>query len=138
LLVFSAHGRFVYHRLRGIDRSYRYGLPHWRDTLVCRSYEQKGIGYANYFGAQDYGISLSDPSWVCEQIRQIPSLAIVHYSAKAWHGVHDVYACKKLSEIEPERISAALYWKHRLRDHTPGKIVQVMQTLGLRRGGSSA
>ncbi len=126
LLVFSAHGLLVYYRIKGIDRSYNYGLPHWRDTLVCHSYERNGMGYANYAQSADYGISLSNPAWVCDQIRRIPELTMVHFSASAWHNYHDVYACRRLSDNQiVNSTSSIAYWKSKVRNLTPRKLVQV-------------
>jgi SAM-dependent methyltransferase len=131
LLVFSAHGLLIYYRIKGIDRSYNYGLPRWRDPLVCHSYERKGMGYANYSGSEDFGISLSNPAWVCDQIRRIPELTMVYFSASSWHKYHDVYACRRLADnqIVPPTSSSA-YWKSRARDLTPRKLIQLAKTLG--------
>jgi SAM-dependent methyltransferase len=131
LLVFSTHGLLVYLRVMGMDLSYNYGLPHWRDTLVCYSYERDGIGYANYQNSKEYGISLSTPSWVCDQIRQIPELTIVHFSANAWCKVHDIYACKRLADnqiVTPT--SSKAYWMSKARELSPPQLVRLAKTFG--------
>jgi SAM-dependent methyltransferase len=133
LLVFSAHGLSVYRRLMGVDRSHDYGLPYWRDPLVCRSYERNGIGYANYQNSKEFGISISSPAWVCDQIRQIPKLTTVHFAANAWCKVHDIYACRKLPDnqiVTPT--SSRAYWLNKAHDLTPRKVVQLAKTLGFR------
>jgi SAM-dependent methyltransferase len=133
ILVFSAHGFVVYLRIKGIDRSYGYGLPHWRGTLVCHSYERDGMGYAHYSPTKDFGISLTGPSWVCDQIRRIPELTMVHFSASAWHNTHDIYACRRIPDnqiVAP--VSNSTYWKTKARDLAPRKLVRLLKTLGFK------
>jgi SAM-dependent methyltransferase len=132
LLVFSAHGRIIYLRLKGIDPSHNYGLPYWRDTLICHSYERKGFGYAYYRKGDEYGISLSDMAWVCDRIREMPELEMVHFSAGAWHGFHDIYACRKLPDSGIVETSSGLYWAHKMRDLAPAWLVRVAKTVGFK------
>jgi len=135
LLVFSAHGLFVYNRIKGIDRSFNYALPAWRDTLVCYSYERNGMGYANYENCEEFGVSLSNPAWVCDQIRRIRELTMVHFSARAWHNTHDIYGCTRLPDNQiVTSTSSSAYWKNKARDLAPQKLVQLAKTLGFKGG----
>ena len=55
------------------------------------------------------------PSWVCGQIEQVPKLTLIHFAARAWCEVHDVYACAFTPEarLDLQPTSPSLYAKHR-------------------------
>ena len=97
--MFTTHGRVVHSELsRGVVR-----LP-VRDTETLLSkYVDTGFGYQPYtpsdrhhqpYGDHDrYGVSLSKPAWVCEQVEQHPQLRLLAYTESAWMGRQDAVAC---------------------------------------------
>ena len=117
VLIFSAHGRLVYRRMRGLQDSDSYGLPYWRVTKTLYHYERSGFGYGNYLGVNNYGISISDPQWVMSTVANHHDLRCVYFAECAWHGAQDVYACVK--SLHPATTttatSLARYAKHLMR-----------------------
>ena len=71
------------------------------------------------------------PSWVCGQIEQVPKLTLIHFAARAWCGVHDVYACAFTPEarLDLQPTSPSLYAKHRARDLVPERLIRVSKAL---------
>lgn len=87
VLIFSVHGRFVFHRMNsGAD----YGLENL-NLRVTNGYAF-GYGYKDYPGQSGYGISVSRPtSWV-GLIEQNANQRLVLFAERAWDGHHDVVA----------------------------------------------
>lgn len=131
LLVFTAHGRRIYQRMRGMDGTYDFGIPYWRKTLVLSGYERTGFSYGNYGGTENYGVSLSDPVSVCRLIGQVRELSLVHFAAEAWHGAHDVYACMRRpkEELDHPQIPTSLYLKHWILEFLPRGVVRAVRAL---------
>lgn len=117
VLVFTAHGRYVYRRIKGLEDPYDYFIPYWRKTVALYDYENKGFGYGDY-GKKGYGISISDPAWVSALLAQQSELRCVLFQERGWTDVHDVYACvRQLRPRDSESAtSIALYLKHRIRE----------------------
>ncbi len=91
LLVFSTHGRQAHARIANDDCLY--GLDERRRNMILREYERIGFGYADHPGQDGWGISLSEPHWVCRLITSIPELRLINVSEKSWDDHHDVFAC---------------------------------------------
>lgn len=84
VLVFTAHGRYMYdHAVEDLERE-------WREVLRP-AYDRSGFGYSRVRGqiSEQYGVSLSAPFWVVQQIERLGELRLVHMQE---HG-QDVYAC---------------------------------------------
>ena len=131
LLVFTAHGRHIHNRMTGIGETVNYGLSYWQNTLVVRSYERTGFGYSDYSGQRDYGISLSHPAWVCNEIRKLRELTLVQFMDRAWAEAHDIYVCRRRvkAEIENAPVGTWIYAKHRVRQLTPSFLIRMAKTL---------
>ncbi|MFI5460036.1 MAG: class I SAM-dependent methyltransferase [Isosphaerales bacterium] len=91
VLVFSTHGRQAHAWIAGHDRDYGLGEERCRD--LCEQFASVGFGYADYPGQSNFGISLSEPAWVCRLLTSLPELRLVGFNEKAWDGHHDVFAC---------------------------------------------
>lgn len=117
LLVFTTSGRFVYRRMKGLEDSYDYYLPYWRKTVALYDYENKGFGYGEY-GGKGYGISISDPAWVCAFLAQQRDLRYVSFAERGWTDIQDVYACVR--SLHPRYSETAtpltLCLKHKIRE----------------------
>ena len=82
--VFTVHGRKVIRNIRG---GATYGLDEESRTGLLADFEANGFAYRNYFGHDDYGISLSSPGWVFSQVGHHVPL----YAESLW-GSQDVVA----------------------------------------------
>ncbi len=90
LLVFTTHGRWVAKRL-GTENPYM--LAEQAIARLLAQYEAEGFGFQPYAHADAYGVSVCTPSWVCERLRQFPTLEIVHLHERGWSQHQDVFAC---------------------------------------------
>ena len=118
VLVFTTHGHYAYRRMKGLEDLYDYGLPYWRITKVLYRYERSGFGYGEYLGTNGYGVSLSAPQWVVATLAKSPGLRCVFFSEDTWHGVQDVYACVKSTQLMASGNATPLerYLKHVVRE----------------------
>lgn len=92
LMVLTVHGRRVIDRLvAGKD----YGLGQARTERMLTAVGELGFAYEDYPGQENYGISVSKPSWVLEFLGGFPRLQIVHYNEAAWDDHQDVVVCRK-------------------------------------------
>jgi SAM-dependent methyltransferase len=91
VLAFSTHGRRTHERI--VDHQKRFDLDDASCSQVCGQYESTGFGYVNYANASTYGISLTEPAWVCRLITSTPEFRLVSFGEKAWDNHHDVFAC---------------------------------------------
>ncbi|MGE3151116.1 MAG: class I SAM-dependent methyltransferase [Nitrospiraceae bacterium] len=116
VLVFTTHGRYVYHRMKGLEDAYEYCLPYWSKTVALYEYERTGFGFGDYQNRQ-YGISLSAPGWVCSLVEQC-GLRCIHFQERGWHDIQDAYAC--VPDLHPKdsesAIARMLYLRCRVRD----------------------
>ena len=94
LLVFTTHGRLSAKWIR--EKIHTYALNPKELPRVLAAYDRKGFGYAPYPCSPDYGITLSSPAWVLEQIQQYPNLRMVLLSEMGWSNHQDVYACVRV------------------------------------------
>jgi SAM-dependent methyltransferase len=118
VLIFTTHGHFAYRRMKGLEDRYDFWLPYWRTTKVLYKYERSGFGYGDYLEANGYGVSLSAPRWVIATLAKCSELRCVSYSECAWHGVQDVYACVKSTQLMASDTATPLeqYLKHVVRE----------------------
>src|SRR5260370_33891758 len=100
MLVFTAHGPYVAHRLK--TGAFTYGLEPSLIPKMVRDYDVAGFGYEDYpeevltrLGVKRYGISVSAPSWVCREIDRLPNLRLLTYTERAWDNHQDSIACMK-------------------------------------------
>jgi SAM-dependent methyltransferase len=101
VVVFSTHGRYS-HKLSS-ERPEIYGLDKAHSFRLLARYERTGFGYAGYQPGDDYGVSISDPAWVCRRILSVPGLRLVGLSEKAWDSHQDVFACVRDDHFEALR-----------------------------------
>jgi SAM-dependent methyltransferase len=86
LLVFTTHGRYMY------QQYVREGLADWWKPKVLTAYKRTGFGYTDFpdSGVSDqYGVSVSHPSWVLRQIAKLDQMRVVNFME---HG-QDGFAC---------------------------------------------
>lgn len=97
LLLFSIHGRAYTRHLNAISpmlKSYEW------DTVV-RDYHRTGYGYHIYAGhpeleKMDYGISLTSPNWIYENVIHCnDDRVLLFFAEKGWHGQQDVVAIQR-------------------------------------------
>lgn len=107
LLLFTVHGRFATELMQ--RRKHTYGLETAQQDALLQALERDGFGYVEYeqslkdsLSLSAYGISMSAPGWVFDQLQPRPFLRVVSYAERAWGG-QDVVACLK----EPLDASAA-------------------------------
>lgn len=106
LLIFTLHGRLVAERLQQAlqQNCPSYGLSVEQVRKLMEQYHTEGFGYASYQNQEDYfanptaevdnyGVSLSAPSWTIAQLEQIPTLALLSYIESGWDHHHDVICC---------------------------------------------
>jgi SAM-dependent methyltransferase len=93
ILVFTAHGRLAEPLMR--KESPTFGLEADVMKSIMWSYDRKRFGYANYDDKYPvYGISISSPSWVFQQLERFPDLRICYMLEGGW-GYQDVYGVSK-------------------------------------------
>ncbi len=94
IAIFTTHGRLSVDWIR--QKSYIYGLNPDELPQLLADYDRDGFGYLDYPNVQQYGISLSSPSWVCSQLEQFPKLRILSYTERLWDHHQDVVACMRV------------------------------------------
>jgi SAM-dependent methyltransferase len=109
LLVFSTHGRSIAAKLRDPQDGLRYMPNEARLAELVSDYGKTGFGYADYdYGEStrtelslppSFGISVSQPSWVCGLLERRPHLQMVTYMENRW-GAHDVVGCVRTEAVE--------------------------------------
>jgi hypothetical protein len=93
ILVFTVHGRESVRWLRTGEHDYALRDP----RAILQQYDQTGFGYQVYpaHTHRNYGISLSSPAWVLQELLKQPGLRLLNYTEKGWDNHQDVIACKK-------------------------------------------
>ncbi|MGH9897299.1 MAG: class I SAM-dependent methyltransferase, partial [Pyrinomonadaceae bacterium] len=92
IVVVSLHGRFAHKRGPSFDN---YGVGD-RWAGIAQGYSsESGYGYADYYGQDGYGISLSKPAWSVKLIEEFSEIRLLMLSELAWDGHHDVLALQK-------------------------------------------
>ena len=92
LLIFSTHGRDAERRLR--DRQVLlFNLEPPRIATILEGYDNLGFGYSDYRKYPGYGVSLSSPRWVTEQLDKL-GLESVMLRENGWDDFQDVWAVR--------------------------------------------
>jgi SAM-dependent methyltransferase len=101
ILVFSTHGRRTHEIL--LERPEFYGLDKARCRRLLNAYLTTGFGYADYRDGEEYGVSISEPAWVCRQITSLANLRLIGLGERAWDNHQDVFACVHDGECQAQR-----------------------------------
>jgi SAM-dependent methyltransferase len=96
ILIFTIHGKYVAERM--INGIYDYGIPKEKIPVVYNSYIKTGFGYASYPNNNEYGISISSPSWIFPELGKFKGFRIILFSEQSWDNHQDVIACIKEEE----------------------------------------
>jgi SAM-dependent methyltransferase len=107
ILVFSTHGRRSHEIL--LERPEIYGLDKARCRRLLSAYLATGFGYAGYRHGEEYGVSISEPAWVCRQITSLASLRLIGLFERAWDNHQDVFACVHDDECRAQRTRSKFY-----------------------------
>ena len=92
LLIFTTHGNDAERRLR--DRQVLlFNLEPARIETILEGYDHLGFGYTDYRKYRGYGVSLSSPQWVTEQLNHV-GLELVLHQENAWDNFQDVWAVR--------------------------------------------
>jgi SAM-dependent methyltransferase len=98
MLIFTTHGRCVANWM--INKIYDYGVLPEKVPEILDSYKKSGFGYANYPNNNEYGISMSTPSWIFKKLEKYEDLRVVLFSEQSWDNHQDVMACMKNGKME--------------------------------------
>jgi len=90
VLVLTAHGYYVYERLRLRER--HYSIDEARIGKIIREFDRLGYGHVSYGNMSGYGISVSKPSRIVAMIETC-NLVCVYFKARGWAYHQDVFAC---------------------------------------------
>jgi SAM-dependent methyltransferase len=134
LLVFSTHGREAYQR--AVAGMWDDSLSHRRRTLLLYRYEREGFGYAQYLGADtSFGLSLSHPAWVIQQLTRLGGLRLVNLSEKSWVDFHDIVACVRDPDCDRDmrRTSSTTYVRHTALDRMNPHVRATLERIWSRR-----
>ena len=94
ILVFTTQGRWSAAKLR--NGTSTYGLENAsKINNLLSNYDKQGFGFSSYFHSDDYGISLSSPSFVIRMLEQRHDLGIIMSLERGWDNHQDVFACIK-------------------------------------------
>ena len=83
IAIFTVHGRKV---IRNMQEGATYGLNEESREGLLADFEATGFGYRDFWGQENYGISLSAPGWVLPLIG-----SRVHLYSEALWGSQDVF-----------------------------------------------
>lgn len=89
LVLFTTHGDFVARRLPTKD--FDYGLTDEQIARITDAYARAGHAYTDYPDRESYGVSLTSPAWVREQVRETGGLREVYFKPRGWDEHQDVY-----------------------------------------------
>lgn len=93
VLVFTTHGRYCAQLMR--TRNFTYGLDSHRLRMLLEDFERNGFGFVSYENDDNYGISLTLPSYVLALLQKISDLKLLIYLERGWDSHHDVIGCIK-------------------------------------------
>jgi SAM-dependent methyltransferase len=93
IVLFTTHGLLPFRRM--FLGHTRYGLDTNSVISCLNGYRESGFGYANYYHSNDYGISISSPSWVLQEIESFPDLSLVSFRPQGWDKHQDVFVAQK-------------------------------------------
>jgi SAM-dependent methyltransferase len=101
LVIFTTHGDFVDRRILTPD--FDYGLDPKQIERIGIDYQKTGYGFQEYPGQQDYGVSLSSPTWIRSRVRDVGGLREVFFQDRGWDDHQDVFGFVAEAEIGPSR-----------------------------------
>ena len=93
VLVFTTHGRYCAHRM--LTKDFTYGLDSHKLRMLLQDFDHDGFGFVGYENGDNYGISLTSPSYVLSLLQKVSSLKLLLYLEKGWDSHHDVIGCIK-------------------------------------------
>jgi SAM-dependent methyltransferase len=104
VMIFTTHGDTVAESIA--DATEFYDIARADAEAMQSSYRASGHGYCDYPRAlgyfdfhpeeRGYGVSLTSPAWVREQMGQIGGLRELYFKPQGWNGHQDVFAFQKL------------------------------------------
>jgi len=94
ILIFTTQGRYSASLLRSGESAYGLETEDKIKSLLD-NYDNEGFGYSSYFHSDDYGISLSSPSYVIKLLEQEDDLRLLMCLEQGWDSHQDVIACIK-------------------------------------------
>jgi SAM-dependent methyltransferase len=97
LLVFTTHGHYYADALSDDRKLPAFAVLDAKSrAALLADFRVHGFGYQAYPGVNDYGLSLSAPSWVTARLADLTQeLRLVSYTERAWRGTHDIVACQR-------------------------------------------
>ena len=94
LCVFTTHGQKSAEWVQ--KKRQTYGLPASALHELLTTYREKGYGYANYKGQNEYGISIVNHNRMIEIAQSIGQWKETYYQEQGWDNHQDVYGFIKL------------------------------------------
>jgi SAM-dependent methyltransferase len=91
LLIFSTHGRDAERRLR--ESPILFNLEPPRIRTILEGYDALGFGYSDYRKYPGYGVSLSSPRWVTQQLNNVGLVSLL-LQENGWDNFQDVWAVR--------------------------------------------
>jgi SAM-dependent methyltransferase len=89
LVIFTAPGDLVMELMS--SQQFDYGIDRKQIPKIVNSYRETGFGYTDYPYRAEYGISLTSPGWIREQVKKVVSLREVYFQPHGWDNHQDVY-----------------------------------------------
>lgn len=96
ILIFSVHGRAMIDNIR--NKTNTYGLDEPSLSNLVKEAEAKGFAFEKYPHYTGYGISVSLPAWVRNQLIAYPALQLLRYSERGWDNHHDTVSCIRVED----------------------------------------
>jgi SAM-dependent methyltransferase len=94
IMIFTAHGDFVQHRIP--TRDFDYGLDPEQIDRIGNDYPKTGYGFEDYPGKKDQGISLTSPAWIRARVRDVGGFQEVFFKERGWDNHQDVFGFVRL------------------------------------------
>ena len=111
LLVFTTNGPHTYSLLRRLledppgeteakriereQAALYFPIPETEVGRMVNEYQTTGFTYTDYEFMENFGATLSSPTWVCKELEQLPNLRLITYTNRGWDKVQDVVACQR-------------------------------------------
>jgi SAM-dependent methyltransferase len=90
LMILTTHGDFAAARLP--KKEFDYGLEDKQMSALTDAYTRDGFGFASYpKGVTDFGVSLTSPDWIDNQVRMVGGLRKVYFAPRGWDNHQDVF-----------------------------------------------
>ena len=89
LVIFTAPGDLVMEAMA--SRQFDYGIDRKQIPKVVNSYRETGFGYTDYPYMGEYGVSLTSPDWIRNQVKRVVGLREVYFQPHGWDNHQDVY-----------------------------------------------